>query len=67
MASFGRAYGVLIEDMRLLSRAIFIVDQNDIVRYVEYVPDVSQPPDYDKALEALRGIAGVPAGAANSV
>ena len=53
-ASFGQAYGVLIEDLRLLSRAIFIIDRNDIVRYVEYVPEVAQAPDYDKALTALR-------------
>ncbi|MDO8578798.1 MAG: thiol peroxidase [Dehalococcoidales bacterium] len=63
LASLGRAYGVLIEDLRLLSRAIFIIDQHDVIRYVEYVPEVSQAPDYDKALAALRGIAGVPAAA----
>lgn len=56
--SFGKAYGVLIEDLRLLSRAVFIIDENDIVRYVEYVPEVSMPADFDKALEALRRIAG---------
>ena len=55
-ASFGHAYGVLIEELRLLSRAIFIIDRNDIVRYVEYVPEVSQHPDYDKAIEALKKI-----------
>lgn len=53
-ASFGRAYGVLIEKLRLLSRAIFIIDRDDTVRYVEYVPEVTQPPDYDKAIEALK-------------
>ena len=60
-ASFGTAYGVLIENLRLLSRAIFIIDRKDVVHYVQYVPDVSQSPDFEKALEALRGIAGVPA------
>lgn len=55
-ASFGRAYGVLIEEIRLLSRAIFIIDRNDIVRYVEYVPEVAQPPEYDKAIEALKNV-----------
>jgi thiol peroxidase len=53
-ASFGRAYGVLIEELRLLSRAIFVIGRNDIVRYVEYVPEVAQHPDYDKAIGALR-------------
>jgi thiol peroxidase len=57
-ASFGHAYGVLIEELRLLSRAIFIIDQNDIVQYVEYVPEVTQHPDYNKAIEALKKAAG---------
>ncbi|MBE0430990.1 MAG: thiol peroxidase [Dehalococcoidia bacterium] len=55
-ASFGRAYGVLIEELRLLSRAVFIIDRDDTVRYVEYVPEVTQHPDYEKALEVLKGI-----------
>ena len=55
-ASFGRAYGVLIEELRLLSRAIFVIDRNDIVRYVEYVPEVTQHPDYDKAIKALKDL-----------
>jgi thiol peroxidase len=57
-ASFGRAYGVLIEELRLLSRSIFIIDRNDIVRYVEYVPEVSQHPNYDKVIEALKEVVG---------
>ena len=55
-ASFGMAYGVLIKELRLLSRAIFIIDRNDTVRYVEYVREVSQHPDYDKAIEALKNV-----------
>jgi len=55
-ASFGTAYGVLIKELRLLSRAVFIVDKDDTVRYVEYVKEVGQPPDYDKALEALNEV-----------
>ena len=57
-ASFGLAYGVLIEKLRLHSRAVFIVDLNDIVRYVEYVPRIAQPPDYDSAFEALNKLTG---------
>ncbi len=57
-ASFGQAYGVLIAELRLLSRAIFIIDRNDVVRYVEYVPEVAQHPDYDKAIEALQNVVG---------
>jgi thioredoxin-dependent peroxiredoxin len=55
-ASFGQAYGVLIKEQRLLSRAIFIIDGDDIVRYVEYVPEVGHSPDYDKAIAALKKI-----------
>ena len=55
-ASFGTAYGVLIKELRLLSRAIFIVDRDDTVRYVEYVKEVTQHPDYDKAIEALQKV-----------
>ena len=57
-ASFGTAYGVLIKEQRLLSRAVFIIDKDDTVRYVEYVKEVGTPPDYDKALEALEKIVG---------
>lgn len=53
-ASFGAAYGVLIKELRLLARAIFVIDQNDNVTYVEYVKEVGQPPDYDRALAALK-------------
>jgi thiol peroxidase len=55
-ASFGTAYGVLIKELRLLSRAVFIVDKDDTVLYVEYVKEVGQPPDYDRALEALNRV-----------
>ncbi|GAB4260124.1 MAG: thiol peroxidase [Deferrisomatales bacterium] len=51
--SFGLAYGVLIKEVRLLARAIFIVDADDAVRYVQLVPEVSQHPDYEAALAAL--------------
>jgi thiol peroxidase len=58
--SFGKHYGVLIEGLPipLLSRAIFIVDKNNKVAYSEYVPEVGQHPNYEKALEALKGVAG---------
>jgi len=52
-ASFGTAYGVLVKELRLLGRAIFIIDGDDAIRYVEYVKEISQHPDYDKAIEAL--------------
>jgi thiol peroxidase len=55
-ASFGTAYGVLIKELRLLSRAIFIVDRDGTVRYVEYVKEITNHPDYDRALEALKRV-----------
>lgn len=53
-ASFGKKYGVLIKELRLLARAVFVVDANDQVVYVEYVPEVTDHPNYDAALEAAR-------------
>ena len=55
-ASFGLAYGVLIKELRLDARAVFIVDTDDTVRYVEYVKEISNPPDYEAALKALRAL-----------
>jgi thiol peroxidase len=56
-ASFGQAYGVLIKELRLLARAVFIVDAEGILRYFQLVPEVGHEPDYDKALEALEKLA----------
>ena len=55
-ASFGLNYGVLIKELRLLNRAIFIIDKNDIVRYVEIVEENHNHPNYDRAVNALKGI-----------
>ena len=52
--SFGTAYGVLMKELRLLSRSIFVIDASDTVRYVEYVPEVASHPNYDAALQAAR-------------
>lgn len=49
-ADFGEKYGVLIKELRLLARAIFIVDTNNKVTYVEYVDEVTNHPNYDEAL-----------------
>lgn len=56
--AFGKAYGTAINELRLDQRAIFIIDSDDTVRYVEYVPEIAQHPDYDAALSALKSIAG---------
>lgn len=57
--AFGNAYGVLIKELRLLARSIFIIDKDDILRYKEIVPEQSNHPDYSKALEELRKIIGI--------
>jgi thiol peroxidase len=56
--SFGKNYGVLIEGlaMPLLSRAVFMVDPDNRLTYVEYVPEVGQHPNYDNALSAVRAV-----------
>lgn len=51
---FGLKYGFLIENLRLLSRGILVVDKNDKITYVEYVPEVASEPDYEKALAAVK-------------
>jgi thiol peroxidase len=53
-ASFGNAYGVLINELRLLARSIFIIDKSDVIRYAEIVPELTNHPDYDKALGAVK-------------
>jgi thiol peroxidase len=52
--SFGRAYGVLIKELRLLARSVFVIDGENTVQYVEIVPEVTDAPDFDRALEAAR-------------
>lgn len=52
--SFGKAYGAVIKELKLLTRAVFIVGPDDKVQYVEYVKEVTQHPDYDKALNSLK-------------
>ncbi len=51
---FGKKYGFLIEEYRLLARGIVIIDQNDEIKYVEYVPEIGDEPNYQKALEEVR-------------
>ncbi len=58
-AAFGTAYGVLIKELRLLARSVFIVDKDDVIRYIEIVPDMSNHPDYDKALSVLGKMVGI--------
>lgn len=56
---FGRKYGFLIEDRRLLARGTVIVDQQGVVRYVEYVNELGSEPDYDRAIAVAKELADV--------
>jgi len=51
--SFGENYGTLIKELRIESRAIFVVDSKNTIRYVEYVKEVGDHPDYDAALKVV--------------
>jgi thiol peroxidase len=55
--SFGQAYGVLIDELKLLARSIFVVGKDGKIAYVEYVPEVTQEPNYEAALAALKAAA----------
>lgn len=57
-ASFGKNYGVLVKELRLLQRAIFLVDRDDIIRYVEYVREIGQEPNYEAALQQIKHLTG---------
>ena len=52
--SFGEAYGLVMKELRLLARAVFVVDSNDKVVYVEYVSEGTSHPNYEAALEAAK-------------
>ena len=51
-ASFGRAFGVLIKELRLLARAVFVIDRDGIVKYMQIVPELTHEPDYEPVLYA---------------
>ena len=55
---FATDYGVLIRELRFLQRAVFVVDKDDKIAYVEYVKNIASEPDYDKAIAAARRVAG---------
>lgn len=54
--AFGEAYGVLIKNLRLLARAVFLIDQNGKIQYKQIVSEVSKEPDYEAALSALKNL-----------
>ena len=53
-ASFGQAFGVLIKDIRLLARAVFVIDRDGIVRYLQIIPELTHEPDYEAVLNAVK-------------
>lgn len=53
--SFGEAFGVVMKELRLLARAVFVIDSNDVVTYVEYVNEGTNHPNYEAAIEAAKG------------
>ena len=53
-AAFGQAFGLLIKELRLLGRAVMVLDREGSVRYYQLVKEVSEEPDYEAALEAVK-------------
>jgi thiol peroxidase len=56
--SFGENYGTLIKDLRIMSRAIFVVDKENKIRHVEYVKEVADHPNYESALKVAKSLTG---------
>ncbi|HUW61531.1 MAG TPA: thiol peroxidase [Candidatus Bathyarchaeia archaeon] len=54
--SFGDSYGTHIKELRLESRAVFVVDAEGVIHYVEYVKEITNSPDYDAALNAVKSL-----------
>lgn len=61
--SFGEHYGTLIKELRIESRAIFVVDKENKLRHVEYVKEVAEHPNYEAALTAAKSASSAAAGA----
>ena len=56
-ASFGMAYGVLIKELHLLARVVFVVDKAGIIKYIQTVPEITKEPDYNAVIEAAKKLA----------
>ena len=55
-AEFGMAFGVLIKELRLLARTVFVLDREGTVRYVQWVNEITNEPDYDAVLDAVKKV-----------
>ncbi|MBL7074184.1 thiol peroxidase [candidate division KSB1 bacterium] len=53
---FGLKYGLLVKELKLLARSVWLIDSKGVIRYIELVPEMTHEPDYDKALEALKQV-----------
>ena len=53
-ASFGTSFGVLIKELRLLARAVFVVDRQGTIQYIQFVKELTKEPDYDAVLNAIK-------------
>ena len=59
--SFSKSYGVYIKEgnlQGLCARAVFVIDKEDTIHYIELVPEIAQEPDYEKALAAVNALRG---------
>jgi len=56
-AGFGKAYGVLIKELHLLARAVFVVDKTGAIKYIEIVKELATEPNYEAILSAARALA----------
>ena len=54
--SFGRDYALLINEWHLLARAVFVLDTDNIIRYVEYVDNINSEPNFEAAIEAAKSL-----------
>jgi len=55
---FGTGWGVLIDELKILARAVFVLDAQGVVQYAQVVKEVASEPDYDAALKALERLVG---------
>jgi len=54
--SFGQNYGTLVKELRIESRAIFVLDKDNVIRHVQYVKEVADHPDYDAVMQAAKSL-----------
>lgn len=57
---FGRAHGLLVPDLHLLARSVMVVDKDNVIRYLQVVPELASMPDMERAFEEARKVAGLP-------